>query len=264
VGTDPDRIGLVLDYRGDQPPIELFEALRRYGWFTPAPHAPPAKAIDWDRPDREAGRRWTLRPYLVSGALAVPGPPAAEWATTRTWLEDILDGFGLILADGQVEVGSLREPRQGLVDMVFDDAHAAIDPFEPAERRLSALPVVDPEPPTEAHVQARGAAPLVWTAPDPVLHQRTVTAVVRRGVVDAVVEVLEEMGLEEGAVLVPVAGYGRGGGRVIRYRGRESIEPLHRVQLRVAVDPALVETTVARLTEVSRVGEKGDGKIWVT
>lgn len=311
VGPDPTRVALVLDYRGDQPPLELFELLRRYGWLTPAPHAPPAKAIDWDHPDLEAGRRWSLRPFLVMGALAVPGPAAAEWSATHNWLEHTLEGCGLALAGEPVEVGPLREPRQGLVDLIFDEAGPAVDPFkpvgepkpvvmpapqpnqspfpsEPADRAGSELtapatpgptgrsapgpigrPTVDlvEEPPTPAaarNVHEPTAAPLLWTAADPVLHQRTISAVIRRGVVGKVVELLEEMELEEGAVMFPVAGHGRGGGRVTRYRGRESVELLQRIQLQVPVDPALVEPVIARIAEATRVGEKGDGKIWVT
>lgn len=350
VSSDPHRVGLVLDYRGDQPPLELFEALRRYGWSTPAPHSPPAKAIDWDHPDPESGRRWSLRPFLVERALAVPGGAAPEWACTEAWLETTLEGFGLRLSGERVDVGALREARQGRAEMVFDEVDAPVDPFKPATERVNvtplasitpspespgvhleplrsaetadrvaalsrppapskptpmldlvlggATPAVDPVAEREESPIARPAspsgpvsarpaidmveaptappapeapsptadasrAPLMWTAADPVLHQRAVCAVIRRGVVGKVIDLLHELELEEGAAVFPVVGHGRGGGRVTRYRGRESVEPLNRIQIVVPVDPSLVDSLVDRLVEAARVGQKGDGKIWV-
>lgn len=340
VGPDPRRVGLVLDYRGDHPPIGLFELLRQFGWLTPAPHAPPARAIDWDHPDPDAGRSWSLRPFVVTGALAVPGPATPDGSATLAWLEYTLDRCGLRLAEGTIDVGSLRECRSGVAELVLDGVETVVDPFKPAPPRLPAPPALQPLPPppapavdaappatgqvplhtlppppesavaaverataapgapiaaavsppapagpvpgaldrpaadiAEAVVAARAvdgehgvasAAPLVWTAADPTLHQRTVSAVLRRGVMSQVVDLLHELELEEDAVLLPVAGHGRGGGRVTRYRGREMVEPLQRIQLQVPVDPAEVDRFVARLTEAARVGEKGDGKIWVT
>lgn len=316
VGSDPRRVGLVLDYRGDHPPIGLFELLRQFGWVTPAPHAPPARAIDWDHPDPEAGRSWSLRPFIVTGALAVPGPATPDGSATLAWLEHTLDRCGLRLTGDPIDVGSLRDSRPGLAELVLDDVETVVDPFKPmVPALLRPVSVPDPVPPAAVlppppdpvlppppaallppppdavpapmpsdrpatdvvedglapRVDRAGepggehaGSPLVWTAADPTLHQRTVYAVLRRGVLGKVVDLLHELEIEEDAALVPVVGYGRGGGRVTRYRGREKIELLQRFQLQVPVDPSMVEGFVARLTEVARVGEKGDGKIWVT
>ncbi len=305
VGPDPDRVGLVVDYRGDHPPIELFEMLRRYEWLTPAPHAPPASAIDWDHPDPTTGRRWSLRPFLVVGAIAVPGPAAPDWSTTADWLTGVVEGCGLVLSSEPLDIGIVREPRQGLVEVVFDHVDVPVDPFQqhapaatvaqpaepgsttesvpntahqgqhPADASIEpgvGLPSIDVAERALPSVENLSAAeptdststPLVWTAEDPVLHQRTVWAVIRRAVLGQVVQLLHDMDVEEDAVLLPVTGWGRGGGLVTRYRGVVSVEPLQRVQLQVAVDPSLVDELTARLVDVARIGDKGDGKIWVT
>lgn len=295
IGQDPLRPGLVIDYRGDHPPVRLFGLLREYGWLTPVPHAPPARVIDWDRADPVSGRSWSLRPFMVLGALAVPGPETPAEATTVEWLEHTLDRVGARLAADQVHVGTLRETRPGRVVVPDADDVEPHDPFASlVPPRPPLVPVsAEPDPPALAHgpldrssvgpletLDASRArtppltrsghgheatvSPLTWSPPDPAMATRTVWAVIRRGVLAHVVEVLKAMDLEVDTLLLPVSGVGRGGGRVTHYRGRASVEPLQRIQLQVPVDPDDVDELVQKLTTAARAGEKGDGKIWVT
>lgn len=261
-GPDPTRVGLVLDYRGDHPPMALLALLREHGWRTPAPHAPPAAAIDWDRPDPIADRPWSLRPFLVTGALAVPGGETPPEAASPDGVRHLLDRLGVVPEDEPVDVGSLRETRPGLAEVVapgeVPDATEAVP-----EAPVPGLTVA-PAPAEEVAPVAGQAAPLSWIPPDPSALTRTVWAVVRRGAVGRVAEVLHQRGLDERVLFAVVYGVGRGGGRVTRYRGRAKVEPLQRVQVQVAVDPDDVDELVAALVEAARTGDKGDGKIWVT
>lgn len=117
-GCDLTRCGLVLDYRGDRPPVELLEVLRAAGWSTPVLAGPPPGAIDWSRPDAATGRRWSAKPYLVVGAMAVPGPTTRPEHATRDWLRAVLDAFGIELEDRESHVGVLRDVEPGVAEVL--------------------------------------------------------------------------------------------------------------------------------------------------
>ena len=187
-GFDLARCGLILDYRGDQPPVVLFEALQAAGWSTPAPAAPPAGAIDWSRPDRATGRRWSTLPFLVVGAMAVPGPSTAPAQMGREWIRETLDGLGLTLEADEIHVGTLRDTEPGLAEVLRAStgevvardlerrAHMA-DVFASTPSIASPIPVVNrpvlpPAParapqPTAARRPAATPQPAVAAAPVP-------------------------------------------------------------------------------------------------
>ena len=119
--TDKVRTALVFDYRGDQPPLALFNELRAAGWVTPAPVAPPADALDWSRPDRINDRRWTVRPYLVEGAVAVPEPRSTGTDITREWLHATLQGLGIELEPEAVPVLSLVDANPGRAEVLHEE-----------------------------------------------------------------------------------------------------------------------------------------------
>lgn len=300
VGPDANRIGLVLDYRGDHPPLRLLLVLREHGWSTPTPLPPPAGAIDWSRPDPVAGRPWSLRPYRVRGALAVPGPAASRQAASVAWLEHALGRLGLHLETEFVPVASVRETRPGMVEVLddeLDDAPVvAVDPFAHGSVPAPALAPPPPSVPTvPAPVVARSVdhvvddrptptgqvaagpvderaagrdgeslrdAPLQWMPPDPAAF-RAVTVVLRAGLLEEVTEVLERWDLVDEAVFTMVSGVGRGGGRTVSYRGQKRAEPLSRVCLTVPVEARDADALADALTGAARHGEKGDGKVWV-
>jgi hypothetical protein len=160
--TDNVRTALVFDYRGDQPPLALFNELRAAGWVTPAPVAPPADALDWSRPDRVNDRRWTVRPYLVEGAVAVPDPRSTGPDVTREWLQATLAGLGVELEPEAVPVISLLDANPGRAEVlhedeiVLDDADDdAIDVRVPGLRVREAK-VLTPAPAADTN------HPLVW------------------------------------------------------------------------------------------------------
>lgn len=186
-GFDLSRCGLILDYRGDQPPVALFDALQAAGWSTPAPAAPPAGAIDWSRPDRSTGRRWSTLPFLVVGAMAVPGPTTTPAQMGREWIRETLDGLGLTLEADEIHVGTLRDTEPGLAEVVAGSgrdvavrdlerrAHMA-DVFASTPSIASPIPVVNrPVLPTAPARASRPAAarrpaaaqPAVASAPPP-------------------------------------------------------------------------------------------------
>jgi hypothetical protein len=117
-GCDLTRCGLVLDYRGDVPPVELFEVLRAAGWATPVLAGPPPGAIDWSRPDAATGRRWSAKPYLVVGAMAVPGATTRPEHATREWLRSVLEAFGIELDPRESHVGVLRDVEPGVAEVL--------------------------------------------------------------------------------------------------------------------------------------------------
>ncbi|WP_157965358.1 hypothetical protein [Euzebya rosea] len=56
---------VLVDYDGASPPHELLDALRRQGWLPLRHLAPPASAIDWDRPDPTQRSGYAIRSYPV-------------------------------------------------------------------------------------------------------------------------------------------------------------------------------------------------------
>lgn len=121
--TDRNRSALVIDYRGDAPPNRLFDALRSAGWLVPAALAPPSGSIDWESPDPVSGKNWTIRPYTVTGAVAVPGPHLSEDRFSVAWLRDFLAGQEIALDDEPEGVLSLTSPSPGFGAVVESQEH---------------------------------------------------------------------------------------------------------------------------------------------
>ena len=93
---------------------------------------------------------------------------------------------------------------------------------------------------------------------------KMITALVRPSKVDAVKTAL--VGLEiVGMTVSDVRGFGRQKGQVERYRGNEfTVEFLAKAKIVVVVEDSKVEAAIGAISEASRTGEIGDGKIFIT
>ena len=188
LGVDISRCGVVIDYRGDQPPVALFEQLREHGWLTPAPAPPPAAAIDWSTPDPESGRRWSVRPFSVTGAMAVPGPNASASALTREFLVGMLLKLGLQLDSTEEHVGLLTETRPGRADLHVDDDTIDITvpaPSRPMASGPGAMPIVRPAPTAVTGRSRTGRLARRWGRDD---HHTAAPVAARPGAAAVVVE----------------------------------------------------------------------------
>ena len=93
---------------------------------------------------------------------------------------------------------------------------------------------------------------------------KQITAVVRPSKVDAVKAALVAIDVV-GMTINDVRGFGRQKGQVERYRGNEfTVEFLSKIKITTVVADDKVEATITAITEASRTGEIGDGKIFVT
>jgi nitrogen regulatory protein P-II 2 len=93
---------------------------------------------------------------------------------------------------------------------------------------------------------------------------KLVTAVIKPFKLDDVREALAEVGIS-GMTVSEVKGFGRQKGHTELYRGAEYVvDFLPKVRLEVAVDDALVDRVIEAITEGSRTGKIGDGKIFVS
>jgi nitrogen regulatory protein P-II 2 len=93
---------------------------------------------------------------------------------------------------------------------------------------------------------------------------KLVTAVIKPFKLDDVREALAEVGIS-GMTVSEVKGFGRQKGHTELYRGAEYVvDFLPKVRLEVAVDDGLVDRVIEAITEGSRTGKIGDGKIFVS
>jgi nitrogen regulatory protein PII len=93
---------------------------------------------------------------------------------------------------------------------------------------------------------------------------KMITALVRPSKVDAVKTALVSIEIV-GMTVSDVRGFGRQKGQVERYRGNEfTVDFLQKSKVVVVVDDSNVEAAITAITEASRTGEIGDGKIFVT
>ena len=93
---------------------------------------------------------------------------------------------------------------------------------------------------------------------------KQITAVVRPSKVDAVKAALVAIDVV-GMTINDVRGFGRQKGQVERYRGNEfTVEFLSKIKITTVVADDKVEATITAITEASRTGEIGDGKIFIT
>lgn len=202
-GFDLARFGLVIDYRGDQPPLALFEALQAAGWETPAPAAPPAGAIDWSRPDAATGRRWSTKPFMVMGAMAVPGARTPASCATREWLHSTLARLDLHPEAEEIHVGVMRDIEPGLAEVLRDGA-AGVTERDLARRAQMA----DVFAATPSIAEAAGRASRVGeqpTAPAPAAKAEPVVIDVREPSIDLSVPMTPAAAPAPVAAKVPAA-----------------------------------------------------------
>lgn len=279
--ADRSRCGLVLDYRGDDPPHLVLDALRAAGWATPAPLAPPKEALDWDHPDPGTGRRWSLRPFLVTGAVVVAGADLEPGAATVDELRRILGRCGVTLDEAGVRVHSLARPNPGYAELASD---ATVDHGPPPTLAPTPAGPTSPRPGTGALSSSDGravgpsaAGPLRFEPPDrlavgaarPPVSARdatdpvVVTASIRPASLGQVVTALDALGVLDDAWATTATGWGAGGGRVVRFRGRTTVEMDQRVHLQVAVAGHRAELVVGAVADAARAGGAGDGTAWI-
>ncbi|MEO6628463.1 MAG: hypothetical protein ABIP03_07815, partial [Aquihabitans sp.] len=162
--TDRNRSALVIDYRGDAPPTGLFESLRSAGWLVPVVLSPPSGSIDWTSPDLISGKNWTIRPYTVTGAVAVPGPGLGDDRSSVVWLREFLAGQEIAL-DGEPEgVLSLTSPSPGFGEVIESEDlseggsrdRLTVKPFPGSAIPVERYPHLN-EAPLATEVQAPGA-----------------------------------------------------------------------------------------------------------
>ena len=92
---------------------------------------------------------------------------------------------------------------------------------------------------------------------------KLVTAIIKPFKLDDVREALSEVGVS-GMTVSEVKGFGRQKGHTELYRGAEYVvDFLPKIKLEVAVSDGDVESVVEAITNASRSGKIGDGKIFV-
>jgi nitrogen regulatory protein P-II 1 len=91
-----------------------------------------------------------------------------------------------------------------------------------------------------------------------------VEAIIQPSKLDAVKEVLSELGIE-GLTISEVRGHGRQKGHTEMYRGREySVDLLPKVKIESVMDNSLVDAAVKAIVETAATGQIGDGKIFLS
>lgn len=92
---------------------------------------------------------------------------------------------------------------------------------------------------------------------------KLIMAIVKPFKLDDVREALTSLGIE-GLTVSEVKGYGRQKGQTEIYRGAEyAVNFLPKIKIEVVVAAALVDKTVAAISEAAKTGNIGDGKIFV-
>lgn len=90
-----------------------------------------------------------------------------------------------------------------------------------------------------------------------------IEAIIRPGKLDAVKEVLDNLGLH-GITVSQILGSGKQRGRTTHYRGQEYIvNLLDKTKIETVIPDDLVEETVNAIAEAAATGEIGDGKIFI-
>ncbi len=93
---------------------------------------------------------------------------------------------------------------------------------------------------------------------------KLVTAIIKPFKLDDVREALSEIGVR-GLTVTEVKGFGRQKGHTELYRGAEYVvDFLPKVKLEVALTDDLLERALEAISNCSRTGKIGDGKVFVT
>jgi nitrogen regulatory protein P-II 1 len=91
-----------------------------------------------------------------------------------------------------------------------------------------------------------------------------VEAIIQPSKLDAVKEVLSELGID-GLTISEVRGHGRQKGHTETYRGQEySVDLLPKVKIESVMDDRQVEAAVDAILQAAATGRIGDGKIFLT
>ena len=92
---------------------------------------------------------------------------------------------------------------------------------------------------------------------------KLITAIIQPHRLDAVREALTALGIE-GMTVTEVRGYGRQKGHTEIYRGAEyQIAFMAKLKVEIAVADARLDDVVQTITQATRTGKIGDGKIFV-
>lgn len=93
---------------------------------------------------------------------------------------------------------------------------------------------------------------------------KLITAIIKPFKLDEVKESLSNIGVT-GLTVTEVKGYGRQKGHTEIYRGAEYIVSfLPKAKIEAIVDESIADQVVDAITNASKTGNIGDGKIWVT
>ncbi|WP_298868950.1 P-II family nitrogen regulator [uncultured Gimesia sp.] len=93
---------------------------------------------------------------------------------------------------------------------------------------------------------------------------KKIQAIIRHYKLEEVKNAISELGIS-GMTVSEVRGFGRQRGHKETYRGNEYIvDFLPKVKLEIVVQDDMVQKTVETITQVSRTGQIGDGKIFIT
>lgn len=93
---------------------------------------------------------------------------------------------------------------------------------------------------------------------------KLITAVIKPFKLDEVREALSELGVT-GVTVSEVKGFGRQKGHTELYRGAEYVvDFLPKVKLEIALDDGMVDQAVEAISEATRTGKIGDGKIFIS
>ena len=93
---------------------------------------------------------------------------------------------------------------------------------------------------------------------------KKIEAIIRPFKVEDVHEALNEIGIK-GMTITEVKGYGRQKGHTEVYRGAEyKVDFLPKIKIEVVVTDAMVEQAISAITRVTKTGQVGDGKIFIS
>jgi nitrogen regulatory protein P-II 1 len=93
---------------------------------------------------------------------------------------------------------------------------------------------------------------------------KLVTAVVKPFKLDEVKVALTKLGVS-GMTVTQARGFGRQGGHIEIYRGREyEFDFIDKIQIEVACTDEQLDAVIDAIVASARTGTVGDGKVWVT
>lgn len=93
---------------------------------------------------------------------------------------------------------------------------------------------------------------------------KLVTAVVKPFKLDEVKVALTNLGVS-GMTVTQARGFGRQGGHIEIYRGREyEFDFVDKIRIEVACTDEQMESVIDAIVTAARTGTVGDGKVWVT